>query len=234
MIIPIALICGVCYLVYKLVSKHPSDSVVINKSKESFSDKEVVINQYLSLTNNNGKYNIKYKNENVGLLSDFSNDYPQTYNQLNERINDIKRRNIILKQYSFEKENVKSFEDKIDSIEFNKTADVYKPSLSDISEYDTRFDGFTILLKNIDYKDNNSEYVNGHKKAIKDQYKKAYELNDLNKFESIINEEIANYSSQTLSDKGYYDGMMYVLKAVKKSKELIFERINNQIKSELY
>lgn len=147
MIIPIALICGVCYLVYKLVSKHPSDSVVINKSKESFSDKEVVINQYLSLTNNNGKYNIKYKNENVGLLSDFSNDYPQTYNQLNERINDIKRRNIILKQYSFEKENVKSFEDKIDSIEFNKTADVYKPPLSDISEYDTRFDGFTLLLK---------------------------------------------------------------------------------------
>ena len=58
---------------------------------------------------------------------------------------------------------------------------------------------------------------------------------DISVYEDMLNRELQDYPSRyKLYDKGYYDGMMYVLKAVKKSKELIFERINNQIKSELY
>ena len=47
-------------------------------------------------------------------------------------------------------------------------------------------------------------------------------------------DEINRYSSRThLYEKGYYDGMFYILMALKKSKELLMATLNREINTKL-
>ena len=50
--------------------------------------------------------------------------------------------------------------------------------------------------------------------------------------EKLLN-QYANISKNTLESKGYYDGLTYVNKALKKSKEIMANKINAILKEEL-
>ena len=57
---------------------------------------------------------------------------------------------------------------------------------------------------------------------------------NLSSFEDLLNKEIAEYPSRyKLYDKGYYDGLFYVLKAIKRSKELAMDLMVKELKAEL-
>jgi hypothetical protein len=52
---------------------------------------------------------------------------------------------------------------------------------------------------------------------------------DLYVIEARVNDEINRFNSNGVYEKGYYDGLAYILKALKRSKELLMSRINKEI-----
>lgn len=114
---------------------------------------------------------------------------------------------------------------------------VSKPMIpDDIGYYDTRFDAFKAIIERVSYgTDKINAYVDGHKTALEKYYKDAYEnYKDLYVTEAKVNNEISNSGSHSeLYAKGYYDGLVYVRKALMRSKELVMADINNKIKAAL-
>ena len=116
---------------------------------------------------------------------------------------------------------------------------VKKPKLkTDISNYSGRYDYFCKLLRSVDYDINNSNtYVLAHNKAL-DKYLKMADLNrnDLEPLKIAIDKEIDEYSTKDKSDiayKGYYDGLLYVYLALRKSKDELVDKIYKILKKEL-
>lgn len=114
---------------------------------------------------------------------------------------------------------------------------VSKPLIPDeIGAYDTRFEAFRGVIEHVSYGTSNvNAYVEGHRDALEKYYKDAYNNSrDLYVIEARVNDEInRNSSHASLYEKGYYDGLVYVLKALKRSKELLMMKISNLVKAKL-
>ena len=110
---------------------------------------------------------------------------------------------------------------------------VRKPTLpSDIGNYNTRFEAFRGFIERVSYGHNDvNDYIEGHKDALQKYYKDAYaNSKDLYVIEARVNDEIQkNVSHSQAYEKGYYDGLFYILQALNKSKELLMSRINKEI-----
>jgi hypothetical protein len=114
---------------------------------------------------------------------------------------------------------------------------IRKPTLpDDIGTYNTRFEAFKAIIEHVYYGTSNAgDYVQGHSDALEYYFKDAYaNSKDLYVVEARVNDEINKFSSRAqLYQKGYYDGLFYVLKALKRSKELIMVVLNREINSKL-
>ncbi|MBQ6367239.1 MAG: hypothetical protein IJJ30_01660 [Erysipelotrichaceae bacterium] len=112
------------------------------------------------------------------------------------------------------------------------------PTVNQIGEFSGRYDCFQKLLMNVDYGPNNSsEYVEGHAEALNKYMAQAQAASkDLSVVEARVNEEITKYNHinrERIFVKGYYDGLIYVYRALKKSKELIVTKIQNELRKGL-
>ena len=119
---------------------------------------------------------------------------------------------------------------------FTSVADpdmISRPRIPDqIGQYQTRFECFKGIVENVSYGTKNvNAYVEGHRDALEKYYSDAYKnMKDLYVIEARVNDELNRFSSHSgLYEKGYYDGLAYVLKALKRSKELLMSRINSEI-----
>ena len=114
---------------------------------------------------------------------------------------------------------------------------VSKPIIpNNIGAYDTRFEAFKSIIEHVSYgTDNMNSYVEGHRNALEKYYRDAYNNSkDLYVIEARVNDEINKSGSHSgLYEKGYYDGLIYVTKALKRSKELLMAKINDKIKAAL-
>ena len=82
--------------------------------------------------------------------------------------------------------------------------------------------------------ENSTDYVKGHKDALDKCFELVYENNkDIKIAEDSISKELESFESTTIEQKGYYDGLFYSLKAIKKAKEYILRKIAKEINSEL-
>ena len=110
---------------------------------------------------------------------------------------------------------------------------IKKPTLpSDIGNYDTRFEAFRGIIEHVSYGTSEvNNYVEGHKDALEKYYTDAYNnYKDLYVIEARVSDEIQkNVSHSQLYEKGYYDGLLYILQALNKSKELLMEKVNKAI-----
>ncbi len=110
---------------------------------------------------------------------------------------------------------------------------ISKPKIpEDIGKYQTRFECFRGIIENVSYGTRTiNVYVEGHRDALKKYYADAYQNSkDLYVIEARAGDEVNRYNSHNgLYEKGYYDGLMYVIKALKRSKELLMSRINQEI-----
>lgn len=113
---------------------------------------------------------------------------------------------------------------------------IYLPSFPVQVTFDTRFDCFKALIEGINYgRENAFEYVGAHRQALEDVYRDAYNNSkDLYVIEARVNDEInRTISKNTIREKGYYDGLMYALKAIRKSKTLMIDKITNILNNNL-
>ena len=116
---------------------------------------------------------------------------------------------------------------------------IRKPTIpEEFGDYDTRFSCFKGIIEHVSYGGNTdkaSAYVEGHKDALEKYYKDALDNSrDLYVVEARVNDEINRATSRThLYEKGYYDGLFYVLKALTRSKELLMNRLNREINRKL-
>lgn len=116
---------------------------------------------------------------------------------------------------------------------------VKKPVVpADIGDYDSRYDYFIAYLSAVDYGNNNSpDYMSGHMAALEKYYNDAQaNKKDLTLVEARLNDEVNEASSvprTTIYEKGYYDGLYYVIRSLKKSKEHMTEYIYKLLKREL-
>ncbi|MBR4461257.1 MAG: hypothetical protein IKS51_01580 [Erysipelotrichaceae bacterium] len=119
----------------------------------------------------------------------------------------------------------------------NEVKKVSKPGLPEnIGPYDTRFEAFKGIVEHVSYGTIDvNNYIEGHKTALEKYFKDAYEnAKDLYVVEGRVNDEITRYTSRThLYEKGYYDGLLYVYNALKKSKELLMGKLNKEITKNL-
>lgn len=79
-------------------------------------------------------------------------------------------------------------------------------------------------FKAVDYgTDNSKDYVEGHKAAIEKYYKEILNnRKDIYVVEGHVNDEISAFTSKSsIKDKGYYDGLFYVLKSIRKAKSQV-------------
>ncbi len=131
-------------------------------------------------------------------------------------------------------EDVRKEEIKVHS--YTNVADpsmISRPRIPDqIGQYQTRFEAFKGIVENVAYGTKNvNAYVEGHRDALEKYYGDAYKNSqDLYVIEARVNDELNRFNSHSgLYEKGYYDGLAYVLKALKRSKELLMSRINPEI-----
>ena len=124
----------------------------------------------------------------------------------------------------------------VKSRDYSSVADpslITRPRIPDqIGQYTTRFECFKGIVENVSYGTRNvNAYVEGHKDALEKYYSDAYKNSqDLYVIEARVNDELNRFTSHAaLYEKGYYDGLAYVLKALKRSKELLMSRINSEI-----
>lgn len=119
---------------------------------------------------------------------------------------------------------------------YSNTSDIKlikRPSIpTEIGAYDTRFEAFRGIIEHVSYGYVSvNDYVEGHRDALEKYYKDAYNNSkDLYVIEARVNDEIQkNVSHSQLYEKGYYDGLFFVLQALNKSKELLMHKINKEI-----
>ena len=116
---------------------------------------------------------------------------------------------------------------------------IKKPSFpSEIRAFENRSDCFFNILSEVDYgSKNNEDYVKGHKTALEKYYTVVRNNNkDLYVVEGQVNDELASFVTNKLTNnynKGYYDGLEFVLNALYKSKDLISKKIYQELLKEL-
>ncbi len=117
------------------------------------------------------------------------------------------------------------------------TQRVIKPSIPNrIGDYTTRYEAFKGIIENVSYGTNNAEeYVRGHRDAVEQCSTEAYKhRKNISVYEDMLNRQLAEYPSRyKLYEKGFYDGMFYVLKAIKRSKELAMDNLVKELRKEL-
>ena len=110
---------------------------------------------------------------------------------------------------------------------------ITKPTIPvNFGNYDTRFEAFRGIIEHVSYgTDVVNVYVEGHRDALQKYYKEAYDNSkDLYVIEARVSDEIQkNVSHSQLYEKGYYDGLVYTLQALNKSKELLIDKISKEI-----
>lgn len=105
-------------------------------------------------------------------------------------------------------------------------------------ELGSRYEYFLYIVQNVNYGTSNSEsYVKGHRKAL-NKYLNEADRNptNLTLIKAAISDEINDslkHSKTSLESKGYFDGLNYLNKALKKSKEIMANKINEILKREL-
>ena len=141
---------------------------------------------------------------------------------------------------SVKNEEVTTVKKKVYASDTNTTATVSKPRIPDqIGSFETRFERSTNaenVPTDVYYGVSNvNVYVEGHRDALEKYYKDAYNNSkDLYVIEARVNDEINRYGTHSqLYEKGYYDGLFYVLKALKRSKELLMTKLNSEINRNL-
>ena len=138
---------------------------------------------------------------------------------------------------SVKNEEVSTVKKKVYTSDTNTTATVSKPRIPDqIGSYETRFEAFRGVIEHVYYGVSSVNiYVEGHRDALEKYYKDAYNNSkDLYVIEARVNDEINRYGTHSqLYEKGYYDGLFYVLKALKRSKELLMAKLNSEINRNL-
>ena len=138
---------------------------------------------------------------------------------------------------SVKNEEVTTVKKKVYASDTNTTATVSKPRIPDqIGSFETRFEAFRGVIEHVYYGVSNvNVYVEGHRDALEKYYKDAYNNSkDLYVIEARVNDEINRYGTHSqLYEKGYYDGLFYVLKALKRSKELLMTKLNSEINRNL-
>ena len=111
------------------------------------------------------------------------------------------------------------------------------PRVLDVS-FETRFDYFLYLIQNVNYGTSNvPAYVKGHMAAL-EKYLNEAKLNPNNLYytEAALSDEINMMLKESKTDiktKGYFDGLNYVHKALRRSKEEMAQKINTILKKEL-
>ena len=160
-------------------------------------------------------------NDIYSMLDEIKNDNNISIDDVREKINNYSK-----------KENA-NINDKLE----NYSTVVTKPEIpNNAFNYDNYSDCVLSFIRSVDYGTNNSkEYVEGHKTALEKYYKEiSNNRKDIYVVESRVNEDINNYNSKSsLRDKGYYDGLIYVLKSLKRSKELLTDKINSKLLEKL-
>ena len=96
--------------------------------------------------------------------------------------------------------------------------------------YNGRYDCFVKILEKVDYGSYNAnEYVKGHSEALNKYHDQALTSSkDLSMVEGRLKDEITKYNhieKTNLYVKGYYDGLLYVYRALKNSKDAIVEEM---------
>lgn len=138
---------------------------------------------------------------------------------------------------SVKNDEVDTVKKKVYASDTNTTATVSKPRIPDqIGSFETRFEAFRGVIEHVYYGVSNvNVYVEGHRDALEKYYKDAYNNSkDLYVIEARVNDEINRYGTHSqLYEKGYYDGLFYVLKALKRSKELLMAKLNSEINRNL-
>lgn len=105
------------------------------------------------------------------------------------------------------------------------------PNKATIGSFSTRYECFKKLIEKVNYGiGNSSSYVEGHAEALKKYFAQAQSTpNDLGVVEGRVNDEIAKYNNIDKGNvyiKGYYDGLLYVYRSLRKSKDLIVAMMN--------
>lgn len=124
--------------------------------------------------------------------------------------------------------------------DLHRSTTVRRPEVPSITNesFERRIDYFLYMLKGVNYGAENSQiYVRGHLKALNRYIKKAqFNAKNLLVVEASVSKEITEYSRKPKNDietKGYYDGLNYVYKALRLSKEAMALKINKILKREL-
>lgn len=163
----------------------------------------------------------KEMNDIYSMLDDIKNDNDISIDDVREKVNNYA---------SDKKDNIN---DKLE----NYSNTVKKPEVPNhVNDYDKYSECVLAFITSVDYGTNNSrEYVEGHKEALEKYYLEIKNNHkDIYVVEAHINEELNNYTSKSsIRDKGYYDGLFYVHKSLKKAKELLTGKVNNLLVKKL-
>lgn len=161
-----------------------------------------------------------------------------TMNDIFDMLDEIKKdNNISVDEVKQRVNSTKSQESEIhDSLE-NYSNVVVKPTVPEhVDNYDTYSDCLLQFIRMVNYGTNNSkEYVRGHKAALEKYYSEiSNNKKDIYVVEGSVNDEINGLvSKEGLYDKGYYDGLFYILRSLKKAKALMTSKLNTLLKEKI-
>lgn len=179
--------------------------------------------------------NVYYRNNCVGKLSDLlevdSNSYNRIYDKLNDYVANKNKRDI---SYDFN-DVIDTSQIKINS-NFNNAGMLAKPEVPNItSNYNNVFEAYRYMLENVSYGEANSrDYVDNHIKALNKYYEVATNnVSCLEELEQKLSNEIENTPSSSVEEKGYYDGLFYCLKSLRKAKTYMLEKCAKEINDDL-
>lgn len=182
-----------------------------------------------------GELNIYYRNNYVAKLSDLleveGNSYNKIYDKLYDYVINKNKRDI---SYDFN-DAIDTSQIKINS-NFDNAGMLSKPEVPNItSNYNSVFEAYRYILENVSYGEvNSSDYVDNHIKALDKYYEIAIDnVSYLEELEQKLSNEIENAPSSSVEEKGYYDGLFYCLKALRKAKTYMLEKCVKEISNDL-
>lgn len=156
------------------------------------------------------------------------------YSMLDEIKND---NNISIDEVRDKVNNYSNFSKTVnDSLE-NYSTVVNVPTLpNSVTNYDTYSECIFAFFRAVDYGTSNSkQYVQGHKSALEKYYNEITNNHkDIYVVEARLNEEINKFSSKDdVFSKGYYDGLFYALRSIKKARALLESKINIKLREQI-
>lgn len=109
------------------------------------------------------------------------------------------------------------------------------PNKMEIGEFTSRYECFKKIIEKVNYGvGNSSAYVEGHAEALKKYFSQAQSnAQDLSVVEGRVSDEITKYNHLDKTNvyvKGYADGLLYVYRALRKSKDLMVNIIYDLLK----